>query len=162
MSPVINTNVVWTELAWENYFLLGMFVIDFSLLIGGWWGRGGMQPDCDLLPIKGTFVSQLNAPTSSLIPPAGNDPTPNAPAGAFLRIPSHTAVPSWQDVQMTPVAGNTNLPRHRMLSLLCDLWPLRRRERTSRLIFLKWKQMFLLLCHSHVKYLLLSLDNFIF
>lgn len=69
MSLVINTNVVWTELAWENYFLLGMFVIDFSLLIGGWWGRGGRQPDCDLLPIKGTFVSQLNAPFWSLIPP---------------------------------------------------------------------------------------------
>lgn len=89
MSPVINTNVVWTELAWENYFLLGMFVIDFSLLIGGWWGRGGMQPDCDLLPIKGTFVSQLTAPFSSLIPPVVNDPTQNAPAGMFLRIPSH-------------------------------------------------------------------------
>lgn len=68
MSPVINTNVVWRELAWENYFLLGMFVIDFSLLIGGWWGRGGTQPDCDLLPIKGTFVSQLKAPVVSFRP----------------------------------------------------------------------------------------------
>lgn len=141
MSPVINTNVVWTELAWENYFLLGMFVIDFSLLIGGWWGRGGMQPDCDLLPIKGTFVSQLNAPFSSLIPPVVNDPTQYAPAGTFLRIPSHTSAVFPPGRMCRPLARNTSHPRHQMLSLLCDLWPLRRRERTSRLILLKWKQM---------------------
>lgn len=157
MSLVINTNVVWTELAWENYFLPGMFVIDFSLLIGGWWGRGGRQPDCDLLPIKGTFVSQLNAPFWSLIPPR------HAPAGTFSpHSQSHfCCFPSWQDVQMRPSAGNASLPPQRMLSLLCDLWPPRRRERTSRLILLEWKQMFLLLHDSPVKYLLYSRDNFI-
>lgn len=50
-----------------------------------------MQPDCDPLPIKGTFVSRLNAPFSRLILPVVNDPTQNAPAGTVLHIPSRTA-----------------------------------------------------------------------
>lgn len=63
MSSVTNRNVVWTQMAWENYFLSTMFLICFlSLLIA--LKRGEVDVECSLIVIcfllKGHLCHSLN------------------------------------------------------------------------------------------------------
>lgn len=63
MSSVTNRNVVWTQMAWENYFLSTMFLICFlSLLIA--LKQGEVDVECSLIVIcfllKGHLCHNLN------------------------------------------------------------------------------------------------------